>query len=204
MAVLYHADCLDIIPHVPHVDLLLTDPPYGIDAVASSGVLKARYRSIQNDDSTYAARVMWALCQHHTRHAIIFGGNYFIDFLPVGKAWVVWDKCNGTSDQADAELAWTNIDGQVRVHREPTLRTNRVHPTQKPVDLMKFCIGLAPKADTILDPFAGSGATLVAAKLLGRRSIGIEMDEEYCAAIAQRLNAFEMTSLPGSPTTLFG
>ena len=108
---------------------------------------------------------------------------------------MVWDKVNGSTDFADCELAWTSLGKPVRIfrkqwmgaHAKERIDFDRFHPTQKPVDLMAWCINHAPKADTILDPFMGSGTTLVAAKQLGRRAVGIEIEEKYCAIAVQRL-----------------
>ena len=121
--------------------------------------------------------------------SIIWGGNYFE--LPVSQGWLVWDKGQRDFTLADAELAWTSRDKATRVFsfsRAAALAEGlRVHPTQKPLALMKWCIGLVPEAKTVLDPFMGSGTTLVAAKLLGLRAVGIEINEQYCEAAVQRL-----------------
>jgi DNA modification methylase len=128
------------------------------------------------------------------RHSIIFGGNYFD--LPPARCWLVWDKDNGATDFADCELAWTNLDKAVRrltyrwqgmLQQPGAPREQREHPTQKPEAVMRWALSHVPAAQTILDPFAGSGTTLVAAKRLGRKAIGIELSRAYCDVIVERL-----------------
>ena len=128
---------------------------------------------------------------------IIWGGNYYADWLPASSCWLVWDKDN-SGDFADCELAWTSFPSAVRIFKwrwngmlqgDMKNKEERVHPTQKPLPLMKWCIEKYGKDfDVILDPFGGSMTTLVAAKLLGKRAIGIEFDENYCRLGADRLS----------------
>jgi len=127
--------------------------------------------------------------------SIIFGGNYYA--MPPSTCWLVWDK-HQTGDFADCELAWTNLPGAVRridylwngmIKQRPE---QRWHPTQKPLDVMKWCINqadtkLKKRVETILDPFAGSGTTLRAAKDMSRKAIGIEREEQYCEVAVNRL-----------------
>jgi len=124
------------------------------------------------------------------KYACIWGGNYFAN--PPSSGWLVWDKDN-SGDFADAELAWTNYgkavrlkkhlwNGMIRKHQEA-----RFHPTQKPLDVILWAIGLSPKSDTILDPFMGVGTTLVAAKMNQSKAIGIDSEERYCEIAAKRL-----------------
>jgi len=114
--------------------------------------------------------------------------------MPPSSCWLIWDKENGNTAYADCELAWTNLAQAVRLKRHQwngMLRKNkeyRNHPTQKPLDLMRWCINQAPDdVQTILDPFCGVGTTLVAAKLEGRKAIGIEIEERYASIAANRL-----------------
>lgn len=130
---------------------------------------------------------------------ILWGGNHFADKLPASRGWLVWDKRDHgpMMDQSDVELAWTNVltvarkftrrwSGAARGGREQS--EGRLHTNQKPVALMQWCLGFLPPATRILDPYAGSGSTLVAAKELGIRAIGIELEERHCETAAQRLS----------------
>lgn len=132
---------------------------------------------------------------NQTDFAIVWGGNYF--GLPASSCWLVWDKDNGSNDFADCELAWTNLrkavrkfkyrwNGMLQEHGGDKKEV-RVHPTQKPVPLMRFCLTQCLTAQAILDPFMGSGTTLLAAKLEGRKAVGIEISEKYCEVAANRL-----------------
>jgi DNA modification methylase len=196
---IYHGDCREILPQLPKVDLVLTDPPYGIGEAA--GKNKSRsclgvsrdYGNQQWDDETLDEEV--ALSILGGVNAIVFGGNYYS--LPPSSCWLVWDKDNGDNDFADCELAWTNLAKAVRKftwrwqgmlqEHGGAKKEIRQHPTQKPVALMKWCIKQADDPQTILDPFMGSGTTLVAAKQLGRKAIGIEIEKKYCDIAIERL-----------------
>ena len=128
--------------------------------------------------------------------ACFWGGNYYS--LPPTSCWLVWDKQNGTNDFADAELAWTNYPRAVRLKKHlwnGMIRKNgedRFHPTQKPLEVMTWAIGLAPASLSILDPFGGSGTTAVAAKQLGRKCTLIEIEEKYCEIAVKRLSQMQL------------
>lgn len=197
LVTIYHGDAreLDIA-----ADLVLTDPPYGVNlntsyASAKRGSLTAAhdYPPVHGDDKPFDPS--WLL---RYRALVLWGANYYADRLPASGQWLVWDKRDGVgyNDQADAELAWTRGTGgtvpRLFVHRwNGMLKASerderRLHPTQKPVALMRWCLGFFPDATTVLDPYMGSGSTLVAAKDLGRKAIGIEIEEAYCERAAQR------------------
>ena len=194
---IYHGDCREILPTLGKFDLLLTDPPYGIgyggkknSVGGSDGRHKSGWNTWVTDwDEQPADKDVLTTSRDICGVSIIWGGNYFE--LPVSQGWLVWDKGQRDFTLADAELAWTSRDKATRVcsfSRAAALAEGlRVHPTQKPLALMKWCIGLVPEAKTVLDPFMGSGTTLVAAKLLGLRAVGIEINEQYCEAAVQRL-----------------
>jgi site-specific DNA-methyltransferase (adenine-specific)/modification methylase len=195
-ATLYLGDCLDILPTLPRVDAVITDPPYGIGEsskkVASRGKLAAPkdYGDFDWDKSPPEKSLIDAIRNASTWQAF-FGGNYFE--LPPTSCWLVWDKLNGDNDFADCELAWTNWpkavrriqwrwNGMIRQGNE-----ERSHPTQKPLAVMSWVIGLCPKADIILDPFMGSGTTGVAAAQMGRKFIGIERELKYFDIACERI-----------------
>lgn len=210
-AELWHGDCREVLPLLKRFDAVITDPPYGIGE--SSKRVESRQRGgklgtllgykgkAMADQKDYGAfdwdqepppaelidslRVMsdWQL---------FFGGNYFV--LPPTSCWLVWDKLNGDNDFADCELAWTNWpkavrrlqwrwNGMLRQGNEP-----RHHPTQKPLQVMAWGIGLCPKADTVLDPFMGSGTTGVACIQMGKAFTGIERERKYFDIACERIS----------------
>jgi DNA modification methylase len=195
-ATLYLGDCMDILPTFGKVDAVITDPPYGINEnskkVASRGKLAAPtdYGDFDWDKAPAAAEIIEKI-RSMSEYQAIFGGNYFA--LPPSSCWLVWDKLNGKNDFADCELAWTNWpkavrrlqwlwNGMIRQGNEA-----RFHPTQKPLEVMKWVIELCPKAETILDPFMGSGTTGVAAIQMGRKFIGIDREPKYFDIACKRI-----------------
>ena len=195
-ATLYLGDCMEILPTLGKVDAVITDPPYGINEnskkVASRGKLAAPkdYGHFDWDKSPPPPELIEAL-RSASQYQAFFGGNYFQ--LPPSSCWLVWDKLNGDNDFADCELCWTNWPKAVR---RITWRWNgmlrqgneeRYHPTQKPLEVMKWVIKLCPKAETVLDAFMGSGTTGVAALQLGRSFIGIEREPNYFDIACQRI-----------------
>lgn len=199
---IYHADCRKVLPWLGTFDLLLTDPPYGIDESSKKqasrqghGLANQRDYGEYEWDKEQAPRWFLDAAQELAETSILWGGNYY--GLPSSSCWLVWDKDNGATDFADCELAWTNMRRAVRKFKwkwQGMLQENmgdkkehRVHPTQKPLALMQWCLSLLPDARSVLDPFMGSGTTLVAAKLSGLRAVGIEINERYCEAAVNRL-----------------
>ena len=199
-ATIYHGDCRDIIPHLGTFDLLLTDPPYGIGEAngknkSRTKIAKAKdYGKANWDNERIDIKLIHSI-RSLCKSQIIFGGNYYD--LPPTSCFFVWDKDNGQNDFADAELAWTNLKQAVRLKKyrwNGMLQENmknkefREHPTQKPMPIMQWCINQAGDVVSILDPFMGSGTTLVAAKNLNRKAVGIELEEKYCEIAAKRLS----------------
>lgn len=122
---------------------------------------------------------------------IIWGGNYFSDLLPPSMRWLSWDKGQRDFTLADFELAWTSQRKAARAFTYPrgkAAQDGKQHPTQKPVALMEWCLGFLPDAQTILDPFAGSGTTGVACVNMGRKFIGIEKDPDYFSIMCKRID----------------
>jgi site-specific DNA-methyltransferase (adenine-specific) len=208
---IYLGDCRAVLPTLGAVDLVLTDPPYGTRGVADQrsdsrsfrrnlphsgrqGLKIAAHQSIVGDDEPFDPS---PLLQY--RRLILWGGNYYADRLPPSRSWLVWDKRDYTApdDNADCELAWTNLDIPVRqfrhlwrgVCRASETGGKSLHPTQKPVALMRWCLQrarLAPGA-LVLDPYMGSGPVAQACKELGYRYIGIELVEAYVERAVARL-----------------
>jgi site-specific DNA-methyltransferase (adenine-specific)/modification methylase len=193
-ATLILGDCMDVLPTLDKVDAVITDPPYGIGANKMTlGNGKRKLDRGQMDwDAKPPSDELMTLIFGLADKQIHWGGNYFN--VPPSRCWLVWDKCTGANSFADCELAWTNLDSVVKKLTLPWLGSNakdesgeRVHPTQKPLNLMRWCIDVAGDAETILDPFMGSGTTGVAAIQLGRKFIGIEREPKYFDIACQRI-----------------
>ena len=218
-ATLYLGDCIDILPILDKVDAVITDPPYGINENHKKVTSRQRKnggnsksRADQRDygeftwDSAPPDKALIDTIRSLATWSALFGGNYFE--LPPTSCWLVWDKLNGDNDFADCELAWTNWPkavrrlqwrwhGMIRQGNE-----ERYHPTQKPLEVMKWVIELCPKSETILDPFMGSGTTGVAAVQMGRKFIGIEREPKYfeiaCKRIEDAQRTFDMFGFNGT------
>lgn len=189
-------------------DLLLTDPPYGINVVAVNNKIGGNkildcneYNPIIGDESTETAQKSYQLALKYSKNQIIFGGNYFTDFLKPSRCWLVWDKQN-TGNFADAELAWTSFDRGVKLYhylwnglcregsRDLEL-TKRIHPTQKPVGLIiNILKDFSNDDDKILDCFGGSGSSLIACEQLDRKCYIMELSPAYCDVIIDRWEKF--------------
>ena len=194
---LYHGDCLEHPEWWTGADVLVTDPPYGLGDRMSGG---SKWSTLWTDGDRFDGRAnpqQWDLAAPHWivehvvnfEQAIIWGGNYFA--LPPARGWLVWDKIVRNFTSGHCELAWTSINQPVRAYSyaHGQLATEgKFHPTQKPLGLMQWSIGFTRDGASIADPFAGSGSTLVAAKALGRRAIGVELEERYCEIAARRLS----------------
>jgi site-specific DNA-methyltransferase (adenine-specific) len=189
---IYHGDCRDILPSLPQFNLVLTDPPYGHGSKWQGGTWGAA--AIYSQDA-----MRWDAEKFPDEHlgiivnagkiCIIWGGNYYS--LPPSRCWLAWDKVQKIPTMADFELAWTNLDQPSKSFTECRNPDGggmpREHATQKPLSLFKWCINFLSEGN-VLDPFMGSGTTLRAAKDLGRRAIGIEIEERYCEIAAKRLS----------------
>ncbi len=195
---IYHGDCREILPTLD-VDVILTDPPYGIahptnyhERGRDAFALSRDYAPVHGDDEPFDPRWLIDL----GKPTLLFGANYYANLLPSSSGWVVWDKLRPLDlDQATAEMAWTNWVKGVRVFRylwHGMIRAGNEeleHPTMKPAALWRWIMELRWMPEgTVCDPFMGSGTTLRAAKDLGRKAIGIEIEERYCEIAAKRLS----------------
>ena len=186
-ATLYLGDCREILPTLGKVDAVVTDPPYGIGITKSNRLAVSRGMGGKSWDDE-AADLSWLLPMDVP--SIVWGGNYFA--LPPTRAILVWDKNNAGRDFADVEIAWTNLDMVARriTFRPMNMDGGKEHPTQKPIEVMRWCIGFLPEqSDTVLDPFMGSGSTGVAAIKMGRQFIGIEREPSYFDIACRRIEA---------------
>ena len=189
---LYHGDCREILPHLPKVDLVLTDPPYGI-GYRHGGRRGGRLMGFDGQGIIGDAEPFDPAPFLGSEATVLWGANHYANRLPPSPGWLVWDKRDSSTpnDQSDCELAWTSTLTTARLFSRywsgGAISEQRMHVNQKPLGLMIWCLRFFPDATTILDPFCGSGTTLIAAKMLGRRAIGIEIEERYCAIAARRL-----------------
>ena len=204
---LYLGDCLEVMPALGNVDAVVTDPPYGLGDWNNRGSNKKR-----PFDSDKTQEWDEVISQDHidkiteiSKNQIIWGGNYLLDFLPRTKQMFIWNKMMRGMHFNDCEIAWCSQFKQAsRVFDySPASSEKKQHPTQKPIALMVWCVNHLPKDDeTILDPFMGSGTTLVACAKLGRKGIGIEMDADYFEIACKRVQAaYDQPDLFVAPPT---
>ncbi len=199
-------DCREVLPLLDRQDLLLTDPPYGIGESSQRNATRGRLArptdyGFYDWDSKPADDLLIEQCISAARSSVIWGGNYF--GLPASSKWLVWDKIN-SGDFADCELAWTNLIGAVRIFRhmwngmlrDSERNIKRIHPTQKPVALMSWCLQQAKNPSTVIDTFMGSGSAGVACVQSGLAFTGIELDPVYFASACERIeNAYRQAPL---------
>lgn len=194
---IYHGDCREVLPHVK-ADVLVTDPPYGIAYCGGGGgnlIHSKRTRKserITGDDEPFDPAPFLRF-----ERVALFGAQHYYDRLPPGGTFHVWDKRGDylPVHTADVDMVWINRKEVARkfrlvwrgLCREAEHDQRIEHPTQKPVRVMDWVLRLLGSDGMVLDPFMGSGTTLVAAKNLGRQAIGIEIEERYCEIAAKRL-----------------
>lgn len=211
---LYLGDCREILPLLARVDLVLTDPPYGIDiakaaTVGATGRNNGRHKlgarfvteyAVSDWDKKGLSAEQWAVISQVAPHWIVWGGNHLADVLGKSAGVLAWDKkCqNGWDDTfSEIEFAWTNVMTRAKCFRHlwaGAIRASeqganvRQHPTQKPIALMEWCLDLAPKTTlTVSDPFLGSGTTGVACANMGKTFYGIEREPKYFDIACKRI-----------------
>jgi DNA modification methylase len=204
---IYHGDCRDVIRELDVVPSVVTDPPYGIDYKplrGSNGSKMWGDEVVTGDGEEFDPGFL--LDRVRFPQLILWGANHYSHLLPATRGWLVWDKtADGVREgfiYSHFEMAWSNAVTRAQkfsLNWQGAARNGEEfwHPTQKPIPVMEWCIGFTPDGRTILDPFMGSGTTLVAAKNLGRRAIGIEIEERYCEIAAKRLSQ-EVFSFDGA------
>jgi len=213
---IYNIDCLEFMKELPdnYFDLVITDPPYGIGESMKNHESRGKNPVGFNNsskkqlpifsdygysewDSKIPSKEIFNEILRISKNQIIFGGNYFIEYLFNSSCWIVWDKDNGTNDFADCELAWTSFKKAVRkfkyrwhgmLQENMNWKEKRQHPTQKPVPLGRWLLKrFAEEGDKVFDPFSGSGSFLVACKQLGFQYVGCEINKKYVDVSNQRL-----------------
>ena len=197
-------DCLEVMKNIPDnsIDLVLTDPPYGIgaDKGVGGGSKRGAVNKFEGEwDKKIPDKKVFDEIFRVSKNQIIFGGNYFVEYLHNSSCWLVWDKRESLPQRtfADAELLWTSFKSPVRIYRykwdgmiqqDMKNKDYKWHPTLKPVKLIeKILLDYSEEKQTILDPFLGSGTTAVACQNLHRNFIGIEISPEYCKIAEERL-----------------
>lgn len=204
-AVIYRGDCREVLPTLGRVDCVVTDPPYGIGrdgshkSSGSHGGRKAY--EFKGWDSDRPISSVFTNIFSMSDHQVIWGANYFTTHLPPKMGWLVWDKGQDICG-SDCELAFTSMDSALRrkvLNRAAIAQDGAVHPTQKPIEIMAWCLSFLPEGCTVLDPFMGSGTTGVAAIQTGRRFIGIEIDKGYFEIARDRIARAEKPLTYQSP-----
>ena len=188
---LIQGNCLAVMPLLGKVDACVTDPPYGIARdylkASKTGEWSTLYGNQIVWDDAAPFEIVDVAMSAASGVGVVWGGNYFA--LPPSRGWLIWDKMQAHTS-GHAELAWTSADTPIRSFaycRAQLATEGKQHPTQKPVALMEWCLGFLPDAQTILDPFMGSGTTGVACVNLGRSFIGIEQDPDYFDICVKRI-----------------
>lgn len=194
---LYQGDCLEVMKELDPVDAVVTDPPYGINqggGFSGKGLAGERRQYKNSDwDKSRPSKDVFDCILDISNVQIVWGGNYFTDFLPVSGKWLFWDKVQTMPTYSDGELAWSSLNGdavkQFTYNGSGMLarEKGRVHPTQKPIDLMMWCLSFIPDSQVTLDCFMGSGSTGVACAKMGRKFIGIELDPDYFEIACKRV-----------------
>ncbi len=194
-------DCLAVMPTLGRFDAVVTDPPYGIFKKTDTGGKMFGKETIYSTDDKAAGwdvkpgpEVFAAIMA--MKKYVVWGGNYFADVMGASPGVMIWHKKTGNNSYADCEIAWTNATGTARIFehqwcgafKDSERGQRAVHPTQKPVALMEWCLGFLPDAKTILDPFAGSGTTAVACQRMGRHCTAIELDPDYFEIMCKRVD----------------
>ena len=186
-ATLYLADCMSVLPTLGRVDAVITDPPYGLGKRMQGGTwgAKTEFKEMVIWDNAPPEVDTLIKLANMADVSVFWGGNYY--GLPPSRCWLIWDKQNAVPTMADCEIAWTSLDANTKRFSHPVGRILNGHPSEKPLQLMRWTIETVKAMGTILDPFMGSGTTGVAAIQLGRKFIGIEREPKYFEIACDRI-----------------
>jgi len=186
-ATLYLGDCADILPTLGRFRACITDPPYGLGDRMQGGTwgAKVEFAEMRQWDQVAPEGAAIARCVASGEVSVIWGGNLFT--LPPSRCWLLWDKLNAVPTMGDFEMAWTNLDRPSKRLRIPVGRVLNGHPTEKPIELMLWCLEQAGMPETVVDPYMGSGTTGVACMQAGKRFTGIEINPGYFATACARI-----------------
>ena len=198
----FNEDCMAGMSRYPdnYFELAIVDPPYGLGKKLKprGGMIGKSFEGMGADswDAEPPTKEYWEELFRVSKNQIVWGGNYFIDYLKPTQCFLIWDKMNGTNPMADAELAWTSIENKVarifRMHHFSDGYDDKIHPTQKPTKLYKWLLqNYAKEGDKILDTHLGSGSSAIAAHNMGFDFVGCELDKDYFNAANKRFANFK-------------
>ena len=203
---LFHADCMEIMKQYPdkYFDLAIVDPPYGIGAENHAGNAENGWKQWDKKDwdSSIPNEEYFTELFRVSKNQIIWGGNYFANLLPNSQGWIFWDKGQRNFSLADGELCWTSFKKSLRVFEmarakaKASIGYEKIHPTQKPVELYDFCLKFAKleQGNLILDTHLGSGSIALAvdkANRLDKMNLhltAVEIDKEYIDKAIKRIS----------------
>ena len=186
-ATLYRGDCMEVLPTLPKVGAVITDPPYGLGKRMQGGTWAAKQEFKEMgvwDNAPPDVDFLLTLAKL-SPVTVFWGGNYY--GLPPTRCWLVWDKQNAVPTMADCELAWTSLDANTKRMSRPVGRVGHGHPSEKPLDLMAWTLKTVKATGVVLDPYMGSGTTGAACMQLGLPFIGIERDPKYFDIACRRI-----------------
>ena len=186
-ATLYLGDCMEILPTLDKVDVVITDPPYGLGDRMKGGTWaeKQEFKDMVVWDTAPPSIENLLNIASKAKICVFWGGNYY--GLPASRCWLVWDKQNAVPTMSDCEIAWTNLDANTKRFSHPVGRVLNGHPSEKPLRLMEWTLKTVKASGVILDPFMGSGTTGVAAIQMGHKFIGIERESKYFDIACKRI-----------------
>jgi site-specific DNA-methyltransferase (adenine-specific) len=205
----FNRDCMEGMRETPDkfYDLAVVDPPYGLGNRLSDGggklkntPMAALYRG--KDWDILPNKEYWTEVFRVSKNQIVFGANYFMEYLPSSRGFICWDKKQDMPTLSACELVWTSFDKPAKIFKKVSTDNNRFHPTQKPISLYKFCFQYVKinKGEKVLDTHLGSGSSRIAADEFGLDFTGYEIDADYYAAQEKRFKEYKSQLTMFNPT----